>query len=86
MTNPNDGKNVMFFSQKKQFVIHVSAYAECRLSLWLTKRQALRRTSMKSLRLNTDGTKFRRTCSVTFAYYNTILTKKEEFFDEVQKV
>ena len=58
MTNPNDGKNVMFFfaekairhsnvmffSQKKQFVIHVSAYAECRLSLWLTKRQALRRT------------------------------------------
>ncbi len=28
MTNPNDGKNVMFFSQKKQFVIHGSAYAE----------------------------------------------------------
>ena len=26
MTNPNDGKNVMFFSQKKQFVIQTPCF------------------------------------------------------------
>ena len=36
-------------------VSYGSAYAECRLSLWLTKRQALRRTSMKSPRLTVNG-------------------------------
>ena len=37
-------------------------------------------------RLNADGTEFRLTRSVTYAYYNTNLTKKEEFFDEVEDV